>query len=555
MSCSHFQADLIEVLRGESSPERQEEVRSHLDSCPECRQESEEIQRVFEAVSLLPSIEPSPEFAASLASRLDDTPSPKNSLGTRWSEQVLFTADYLRHRVRTTPLLAASILLHAGALGLIATFLFQNSIQTQGKPHSVELEILSEKLPDSSNLPTESTGSLTEESFEDLPERVDSTPKGSQDPHQPIERKIVQMPQSNVKKLLATVLSSPPKNIRRQLAPWLRQRLPEERLQIHAAPRAVAISTAVNRGLLWLSQTQRPDGSWSAGETFGASGYEIGVTGLATLSFLSAGHPLHDEDPYRQTLKRAIHALERARTPDGLIGPPRGHYLYNHSIALIALIEARLILLGSKRLESLQPAVDVLSRAQTSEGGWGYTISPETTPDTSVTGWALSALWIAHRSGLKVPARCFLLAQRWLEQVTDPSTAQVGYRFRGEISGNGSGTTAVGLYIAGLLELPRNPLLQQQARWLTSPEQVQSLDRQLDYYCWYHTASALHHHKGRTSGQWLDAVNDKLIHLQLPSDHRNAGSWPPASRWGRYAGRVYTTSLALLTLQTPHRYR
>src|SRR4030095_14927627 len=80
--------------------------------------------------------------------------------------------------------------------------------------------------------------------------------------------------------------------------------------------------------------------------------YDTGATALALLAFLGAGfsHLSRDEmtDPVRpgqtlhfgQVVRNAIKWLVAQQDPEGCIGPRRNHYLYNHSIAALALSEA-----------------------------------------------------------------------------------------------------------------------------------------------------------------------------------------------------------------------
>ena len=48
-------------------------------------------------------------------------------------------------------------------------------------------------------------------------------------------------------------------------------------------------------------------------------------------------------------------------------------------------------------------------------------------------------------------------------------------------------------------------------------------------------------------------IRDLLISEQLTSGEF-AGSWDPNDTWGRYGGRLYSTTLATLTLEVYYRF-
>ena len=53
--------------------------------------------------------------------------------------------------------------------------------------------------------------------------------------------------------------------------------------------------------------------------------------------------------------------------------------------------------------------------------------------------------------------------------------------------------------------------------------------------------------------RWYRHSIRDLLALQDVDPGRDRGSWPPVCRWSDFGGRYYTTSLALLVLQTPYR--
>ena len=84
----------------------------------------------------------------------------------------------------------------------------------------------------------------------------------------------------------------------------------------------------VNLGLEWLKHHQEPEGRWdrkkyggTPKEKFGP--HDVGVTGLATLAFLGAGHT-ERHGKYKQTVKKAVAWILKEQRADGLWPPFTG---------------------------------------------------------------------------------------------------------------------------------------------------------------------------------------------------------------------------------------
>jgi len=76
----------------------------------------------------------------------------------------------------------------------------------------------------------------------------------------------------------------------------------------------------------------------------------------------------------------------------------------------------------------------------------------------------------------------------------------------------------------------------------------------IDYhYCYYGTNVMYHLH----GGDWVDwkyKVREVLLPLQK-KDGCEAGSWAPnIDPWGDHGGRVYSTAICVLCLETPYRF-
>jgi len=74
-----------------------------------------------------------------------------------------------------------------------------------------------------------------------------------------------------------------------------------------------------------------------------------------------------------------------------------------------------------------------------------------------------------------------------------------------------------------------------------------------NYYYWYYANLALHQRRSRAWDRWHPQVKDLLCRIQERRGD-NTGSWPPLTYGGRTFGRVYSTALAILSLEVYYRY-
>ena len=77
--------------------------------------------------------------------------------------------------------------------------------------------------------------------------------------------------------------------------------------------------------------------------------------------------------------------------------------------------------------------------------------------------------------------------------------------------------------------------------------------RHTDYYYWLLGSQSLHQHGGTYAVKWRTSLEAALLKNQR-TDGSFAGSFDPISVWGEDGGRVCTTALAVLSLQSTYRY-
>lgn len=320
---------------------------------------------------------------------------------------------------------------------------------------------------------------------------------------------------------------------------------------------------AVALGLEWLSRTQGEDGSWDytkygVGEQQrAAQAHRVGVTGLALLAFLGAGHNPLDAGPFRDVVAKAIKYLVAAQDPTGRFPGA----LYAQGICTMALVEAYGLTNDTQFLLPAQRGVDFIVGAQGMSGGWDY--HPRgARGDTSVTGWQVMALKSARKVGIPFPNEVYEKAVAFLREITREDGA-VGY----EIGGAGGGwrttsaLTAVGmnalLFMGAEAADPRvqKALTIILAALPKAPRpQGNGWNPRADIYFWYHGSLALSRLGGQEWAVWNARVKEILLALQ-DREGDLKGSWRLAGDpWGEHAGRIYFTALAIMALEVYYRY-
>ena len=340
---------------------------------------------------------------------------------------------------------------------------------------------------------------------------------------------------------------------------------------------------AVELGLAFLARHQSSDGSWSLNNFGkGQAAYEneranfnsdTAATGLALLSFLGAGYD-HYDDEYREVVRSALAWLISHQKPTGDLYvaqdavSDRNAWFYSHGIAAIALCEAY-GMTGDKNLRApAQGAIDFIVAAQNPAlGGWRYGMQIDS--DTSVSGWQLMALKSGELAGLNIPRATYERAHRWLEgaevsnregtqYVYNPLAPDTAAQRRGRRPN--ATMTAVGLLMRLYLGSNRDdPRMVRGADYLYN--HLPSLDKRdlpgRDTYYWYYATQVMFHMRGRHWKAWNNRLHPLLVDHQV-QDGVMSGSWDPLGpvrdRWGEAGGRIYVTTMNLLSLEVYYRH-
>ena len=329
---------------------------------------------------------------------------------------------------------------------------------------------------------------------------------------------------------------------------------------------------AVERGLDWLRRHQNADGSWSpanyhthcdrdAGCGKGEGGYQWmdpACTGLGLMCFLGAGYT-GEQRTYRSTVNRAIDYLLRIQRSDGrYMKHTFNRIMYNHAIATLALSEAYAMTRRSDIRRSVERAVRFIASEQNDDGGWRYSHKMHPRSDTSVTGWVVMAIKSAKLADIQVPANLFEGSEKWLDFATDPKTGFVGYTGPGNTAVKVPSTTAIAMLCRQFLGTPRSDERIRTAAAILHRFPPNFGDAgEANIYYYYYAMLALYQYGGEPWEYWNPRVRDPLVKTQETRGCAR-GSWRPsfywASRSGSAPGRVYSTTMAILTLEVYYRY-
>jgi len=325
---------------------------------------------------------------------------------------------------------------------------------------------------------------------------------------------------------------------------------------------------AVARALDWLAAHQdfNDTGMWDCdgfmkhdAESRLSSGagnpkYDVGVTGLALLAFLEAGHT-DRAGAHARTVERGLAFLLAQQDKEGCIGS-RGHlhFVHNHAAASIALCEALRATRDDKYAGPAQLAMDFCALARNPDLAWRYGVRPGNN-DSSVTSWMVMAMDAGRRAGLKVDGEAFAGAMTWADRMTDEKTGQGGYiakggggarpeimlqRFPGYLSESMTASLMMVRLHCG--ENARSPMMAKGAERLARMPPLW-WGGSIDIYYWFFATAALKQVGGGVWESWRDQLREELLRNQRPD-----GSFDPADPWGPDGGRVYSTALCALCL-------
>ena len=307
---------------------------------------------------------------------------------------------------------------------------------------------------------------------------------------------------------------------------------------------------SVERGLKYLAAQQQASGAWK----LRGRGESTGVTSLAVLAYLAAGH-VPGEGPYGKNLQKAIEwVLAQEKPIDDTKGRETVSFskkdgygaMYSHGITTLMLASSAGTLekvRANRCRTTLRKATRLILVAQhqakpdRQKGGWRY-LHTSRDSDLSVTGWQIAALVAAKNAGIPVPKTNIELALAYVKRCH--SSKDSGFTYMPPPSGNRTpNRTGIGVFCLELAGPRKTKQAIAGGRFLLNrPTDA----REQWFFCsLYHSSAAAH----KLGGRFLSVMNK--THRLLLSRQDRDGGWSGAGR-SRQFGSSYTTALAVLAL-------
>ena len=318
----------------------------------------------------------------------------------------------------------------------------------------------------------------------------------------------------------------------------------------------------MDEALRWLVAHQRPDASWAAGRSI----YDTGVTAIALLALLGAGHAPAASEPFGKAVYRGLRHLCQAQDHEGCFGPrSSARYVYNHAWATLAMVEAYGVRRSStgrfgRRRDSTSPPTPqpLLRVALRYPAAAKRHLRHRRRCCRRSTRRGASTPTSGTRGAIAPPSsstkQAFDGARAWLDRATDPDTGRVGYvtrggrpfrpqgpadRFPADLS---EAPTAMGLWMHAMMGVQARARVVAMARELlrARPPVWEPETGGIDLIYWYYATYALHHFAQNAWRRWERALLPVLLDNQRKDTTHDVyrGSWDPAGAWGPRGARV-----------------
>ncbi|MFA4987813.1 MAG: prenyltransferase/squalene oxidase repeat-containing protein [Candidatus Brocadiia bacterium] len=317
---------------------------------------------------------------------------------------------------------------------------------------------------------------------------------------------------------------------------------------------------SVEIGLKWLADHQEIDGHWDTKKWGGNGDNDPGVAGLALLAFAGAGHT-ERSGKWSRVVRRTIGWLTSQQDARGNFAP--GTTMYSHAIPTLALLEEVAMAPVPSTQAIAKKALDYMIGVQNESKAWRYW-PKDNDNDVSVTAWCVMAMKAAKAAGFDVPARSWDGVRNFLDEVTEPDCGEVGYTKRPVKNGDAPAyqkysMTACGLLSRLFMGVSRDEKMIRSGVLIlleNLPEWSQPGIGAQFYYYWYYASLVLFQMEGDCWKKWNGKMRDMLVTHQNLTPGELRGSWDPSpsTHFSQMGGRVYSTALAVLTLEVYYRY-
>jgi len=288
------------------------------------------------------------------------------------------------------------------------------------------------------------------------------------------------------------------------------------------------VDTMYVRGLRFLAQTQKPDGSWAD-----SMGTQPAVVAFAVLSMLA-----HGDDPnlgeYSVPIKRGLDfILDKQNKTSGYIGSS----MYNHGFSTLALAEAYGMVDDDRIGPALEEATRLILTSQSRNpfGAWRYSPTSQDA-DTTVSGAQMVALYAARNAGIGVPDEALDKGLRFFLNCQS-GDGGIGYTSPG---GSNGPRTAIGALV---FTLAKKKSSETYKAMMTFLNQGNVSGGNYYHYFLYYASQSYFHASERLWEEW-NRINLRV----LQSSQNEDGSWE-----SNY-GATFGTACSLLSVALNYRY-
>ncbi|HEY2342647.1 MAG TPA: prenyltransferase/squalene oxidase repeat-containing protein, partial [Chthoniobacteraceae bacterium] len=293
-----------------------------------------------------------------------------------------------------------------------------------------------------------------------------------------------------------------------------------------------AVERIYTRGLQFLVQSQKDDGSFNGGQY----GNEPATPALAMLAMFAHGDD-PNYGPYAKPIKRCLEfLLQSADAQTGYIG----HSMYNHGFATLALAEAYGAVQDDRIGPALKKAVELILTSQEKNRfkAWRYTPDAQDA-DSTVSGACFVALVAARNAGLRVPDNAIDGALKFYTDCQNPGSGAIGYM--PSAGANGWATTAIGVAAYAYARRKDQPTFTKALKALESADAEGT--GSYPFYYEYYASQALFQGDLKAWRDW----NEKRVQ-QLTENQGDDGSWDGG------LGTALSTAFGLLSIALDYRY-
>lgn len=321
------------------------------------------------------------------------------------------------------------------------------------------------------------------------------------------------------------------------------------------------VDRSVDRAIAWLLKQQKDNGA------IHDRGHDTTMTSLSLMAMASVGIQPSDPDARGRAMKRALDFVlsQDRQDNDGYFGKKDGSRMYGHGITTLMLTE--MLGMGAsdeqdKRIhERCQKGIDLILSAQkirksvNAQGGWRYSPGSNDS-DLSASVWQLMALRSAKNDGLQVPGTAIDEAVEYLKRSYSAPLDRDGLPRSDKPGGfcyePGKRHASFTMTAAGLLAMQvcgeyDSPLVKGAADYLLA--RPPKWNERFCLYGTYYYAQGMYQRGGEHGDTARQLVQELLL-----SQQGGDGAWLASRGEEKNVGKVYCTSMAILSLSVKYHY-